>query len=99
VGEAGGQGVAARRSGTVEIGRDHLSRFLARDDRHDLETHARAAALEDPLLEQAQIVAFHELEAAIEIRLDPAADIFEAFGKDDARVAVAPIDGHGVAVF
>jgi hypothetical protein len=65
---------------------------------NDLETHARAAALEDPLLKQAQIVAFHELEAAIEVRLDPAAEIFQAFGKDDARVADTPVDGHGVAI-
>src|SRR5690349_3615273 len=83
----------------IEIGRDHLARVLARHHRHDLEGHAELAIVgEDPFLQQPQIVAFHELEATVEIRLDPAADVFEAVRKLDAGLAHAPVDRDRIAI-
>ena len=38
------------------------------------------APTEHPLLQQAGVVALHELEAAIEVRFDPAADVCETSG-------------------
>src|SRR6266700_594501 len=64
----------------VEIRRHHFARLLARHDWDDLKTHAEVAiVLEYPLLKQPEIVAFHQLKAAVEIGLDPAADIGQAF--------------------
>jgi hypothetical protein len=44
------------------------ARLVAGNDGHDLERHTAAAAIEDLVLEEAQIVAFHQLEAAVEGR-------------------------------
>jgi hypothetical protein len=53
---------------------------------------------EHPLLQQPQIVAFHQLEAAVEVRLDPAPDIFQSFRKFDAGIAHAPVDRDRILV-
>ena len=64
----------------VQIGRHDLARLLARDDRHDLEGRAEPLAVQDPLLQEPGVVAFHELKAAVKIGLDPAPDVFEPSG-------------------
>src|SRR5690349_13437055 len=70
----------------IEIWRDHLTRLLARHHRHDLERRAGAAAVQYPFLQQPRVVALHQLKAAVEVRLDPAAVIDEAVGERDAAV-------------
>jgi hypothetical protein len=68
----------------VEIRRDHFAGVLARPHRDDLEGYAETPAIQDPLLQQPRVVAFHQLEAAVEVRLDPAPDISESLRKFDA---------------
>jgi hypothetical protein len=52
----------------------------------------------DPLLQQARVVALHELEAALEARLDPAVDVAEPLWGAAAPIAQAAIHRLGVAV-
>ena len=65
----------------IQKRRHDFAGLLARHDRHDLEGHAEPLAVQHPFLQQPRIVAFHQLEAAVEIRLDPAPDIFQPLGK------------------
>ena len=59
---------AGRRSGLrllpSEMRLDDRARLGACDDRYDLERHSTAAPLKNPGLDEAQIVAAHELETA-----------------------------------
>src|SRR5882724_2367873 len=71
--------------------------LLGGDDGDHLEID-EIAPVRDPLLKQACVVAFHDLEAAIEIHLDPARDVFETVGRHPALIAEAPVDRFGVAV-
>src|ERR1041384_7506327 len=57
---------------------------------HDLALH-QVAPVEKPVLQQARVIAFHKLEAAVEIRLDPAADVFQAVRHHAALLAEAAI--------
>ena len=66
------------------------------DDGDDLEV-GEVGPVDDPVLQQAGVVALHQLEAAVEIGLDPAADIGEPVGRHAALVAEAGVDGLGVA--
>ena len=84
--------------GASEIGLDDRPRLAARDHGDDLERHAAAAPLENPGLDEPQIVAAHELEAAGKVGLDPAVDIFEALRQRPAGVAQAPVDRDHVVV-
>src|SRR5215470_10103168 len=61
----------------VQIGGDDFTRLFAADDWHDLKRRARPAPSKDPLLNQAEVVAFHELKTSSKIRFDPAVDVFE----------------------
>src|SRR5688572_18549730 len=58
---------------------DQLRRLLGGYHRHDLEV-AQVAPHQHPFLDRAGVVAFHQLEAAAEIGLDPGADIFQPRG-------------------
>src|ERR1041385_6485021 len=66
----------------------------ARHDRYDFETHALAAPMQDPFLQQAGILAAHELKAASETGLDPAIDIFQACRNPAALLFQMLINRH-----
>src|SRR4051812_35216572 len=66
-------------------------------DRYDFEI-GEIAPGQDPFLQQARIVALHELEATVEVRLDPAPDIDEPFGRHAASVAKARVDGLRIPI-
>src|ERR1700694_4704546 len=83
----------------IQKGRDDFSCFLARHDGADLECHAEALTVQDPLLKQPQIVAFHQLKAAVEVGLDPAPDIAQPFRKFYPGLAHALVDRNRVPVF
>src|ERR1041384_3777974 len=71
--------------------------LIGRHHRHDLAFH-QVAPVQEPVLQQARVIAFHELEAAVEIRLDPAADVFEAIRHHAALIAKSAIDRLRVPV-
>jgi hypothetical protein len=71
----------------IQERRDDFAGFLARHHWHDVKGHAEPPAVQDPLLQQPGIVAFHQLKTAVELGLDPAANIFQAFGKFDSGIA------------
>jgi hypothetical protein len=52
----------------VQKRRDDFAGFLARHDGYDLESHAEPLAVQHPFLEQPRVVAFHQLETAVEVR-------------------------------
>lgn len=60
---------------TIQIGRDDLSGLLAADDGDDFKRRPKATPLQDPLLEEAQIVTCHQLKTATKVRLDPTVDV------------------------
>src|SRR5262245_51310236 len=74
-------------------GVEQLADLLGRADRHDLE-FGQVTPLEDPPHEQAHVIALHELEAAVEVHLDPAIDVLQAVGQRPPRLADPPADGH-----
>src|SRR5579871_1695915 len=82
----------------VEERRYDFLRVLARQHGHDLQADTTVPPIQCPLLDQAQVVALHKLKAAVEIRLDPAADIFQPVRRHTAALAEALIDGDGVLV-
>src|SRR5215203_5985146 len=45
----------------IQKRRDHFARLLARHHGDDLEGHAEPLAIQDPLLNQPDVVAFHQL--------------------------------------
>jgi len=59
---------------------------LARADRHNLEGDAGIAPIQHPVLDQCDVVAFHDLKAAAKFRRNPAAVIGQSFGQDAASV-------------
>src|SRR5262245_45381652 len=71
-----------RLDGRPCIGRGH--------DRHDLELD-EIAPEGHPLLEQARILALHELKAAVEVGFDPAAHVAEPFRSAATALAKAPV--------
>src|SRR5260370_33326781 len=77
---------------------DDFPGFLVRHHRDDLEGHAETLAVQDPILQQPRVVAFHQLKAAVEIGFDPTPDITQSFGKFDALVAHALVDRDRVTV-
>src|SRR5580704_3159423 len=85
------------RCSPVQLAGERLRGLGSRHHRHDLELHeVRPAG--DPALEQAHVVALHQLEAAAEIGGDPTADEVEPLGHHAAALAQAAIDRLGVLV-
>src|SRR4030081_3021191 len=82
----------------IQERRDDFPRFLARHHRHDLEGHAEPLAVQDPFLQQPRVVAFHQLEATVEIGFDPAPQIFRPLGELDPGIAHALVDRDRIAV-
>src|SRR5579871_2287597 len=76
----------------------HRARLGACDDRHDLERHAQAAPLQNPGLDQPEIVAAHELETAREIGLDPAVEMLEALRQRPTALIETTVDRDHVVV-
>src|SRR5688572_20961936 len=66
------------RAAHAEVWSDDLASLRTRHDGNDFERHASSAPLEYPLLQQSQIVAFHELKAPAEVGFDPAVDVLES---------------------
>src|SRR4051812_44148634 len=54
--------------------------------------------MEHPLLKQAQIIALHQLKAAIEVRLDPAADIAQPIRQGSPTLLNSAIDRDRIAI-
>jgi hypothetical protein len=77
----------------VKVGRHDVHCFLAGHHWNDFECDTRTAPFERLLLKQAQIVASHQLEAAREVRFDPAVNVLEAFGKHASLGADALMTG------
>src|ERR671910_922920 len=74
-----------------------LKRLLSigrRRHRHDLELD-EIAPERDPTLQEARVVTFHQLEAALEIGLDPAIDVAQPVGRAAPFLAQAAIDRLG----
>src|SRR5262245_7719156 len=65
------------RSLLIQERRDDFASFLAADDWHDLEGGSCPSPLEHPLLQQPQVLALHQLEAATEIGFHPAVDVLQ----------------------
>lgn len=94
--QAGARNRAVPRA-RLEEGFDRLGGRGRRRDRHDLELD-QIAPEGNPALQQPHVVAFHDLEATVEIGFDPAIDVDEAFRRAAALVAEAPVDRPGVAI-
>src|SRR5208282_82362 len=84
--------------GRFEIRLDHGPRLPARGHGDDLERYACAAPLENPGLNELEIVATHQLEAAGKVGLDPAVEILEPLRQQPAPLAQALVDGDHVVV-
>ena len=69
--------------------------FLARNDGDDLEC-SQPAPVKGPLLDKAGVITLHQLEATIEIGLDPAADIGRTIGQPATIVAKMSVGRDGV---
>src|SRR5204863_8957675 len=82
---------------TSEQRLDDLAGLGRWNDGHDLELDEVAPA-QDPLLEQARVVALHQLEAAVEARLDPAADVREPVRRAASVLPEPPVHRLGVTV-
>src|SRR5215831_11549664 len=80
-------GSRTRRS---ELPRERLGHRPARHDGNDLELDD-VGPLDDPSLEQRDVVAFHELKATVETGLDPAADELKPVRGSPALVAELPV--------
>src|SRR5262249_25607184 len=89
---------APRGSCLVEMRGYHLSGVFARNDRHDFERGAATAPSHRPLLEEAQVVALHELKAAAEVGLDPAVDVLQSGGEHPPAIAQLAVDRDHVVV-
>src|SRR4029078_5456230 len=76
---------------------DGRAGFGGGEDGYDLALH-QVAPLQHPLLEKPQVVAFHHLEATVEVGLNPAPNIGEAVRHLAALLAQAAVDRLGVAI-
>jgi len=85
-------------AGSTEKRRDDGACLGARHHRHDLEADAQPVPAQHPLLQQPQVVALHELEAAREVRLDPAVDVTQPFRQRTPAVAHLAVDRQHVVV-
>ncbi len=74
-------------------------RLTAFHDRHDLEGGACSPPMQDPLLDEAKLVALHELKAAGEVRLDPAGDVLQPLGQTSSSIPNALVDRQHVVAF
>src|SRR5258708_38401339 len=82
----------------LEVRSNDLPRFLARDDGNDFKCCAVASPLQDPFLEEAHVVAAHELEATAKVGLHPTIDIFQAVRQRTPGVPQALIDRDHIVV-
>ena len=89
---------SSRRLSWFEIRFDDRPRLCTRDDGHDFERHPAVAPLKNPALDEPQIVAAHQLEAAGKVGLDPAVDIVEPLRQRSARLTEALIDRDHIVV-
>src|SRR5215475_785292 len=76
---------------------DCLDRLLRGDDGGNFKFY-KVLPLDDPLLEQPWVVAFHELKAAVEVRLDPAPHVLQAGGGHAPLLLEAAIHCPGIPV-
>src|SRR5260221_765583 len=72
--------------------------FGGRHDRDDFELD-EVAPVADPLIEQAAIVAFHDLVAGGQLGGDPAVDVPQSLGRQPAALVETTVDGERVTVF
>src|SRR5438128_12525256 len=93
--------IAAQSSASrlVEKGSDDFACLLARHHRDHLERSSAPAPVEDPFLQQAQIIALHELKATVEIGLDPAVNVFQPVGQSMAAISQLTVSGQSVLLF
>src|SRR5688572_173610 len=100
--EAGGKSSPVPQSNSAasacQIWLRELTSLCRREHRHDLEGYAGAPPMQNPGLQQAQIVAAHELKAACKARLDPAVDIVQAIGQPPPTVAHPLVDRDHIIV-
>src|SRR5215510_1412388 len=81
----------------LEPARQRRGRVLAGNDRNDLEVD-EVGPLSDPLLEQLDLAAFHQLKTAAEVGCDPAVEKFHAVGQEPALLPEPAVDRLGVLV-
>src|SRR5262245_240772 len=77
--------------------REHLSDHLRRRHRHEFKVD-QVPPLQDPALEHDRVVALHELEAAVEVGLDPAIDVTQTVRHHSPLLAEAGVNGGGVTI-
>ena len=53
---------------------------------------------DDPLLKHPRVITFHELEATIEVYLDPAGDVLQAVRHHPPMVSEAAVHGLSISV-
>ena len=87
------------RLGFVEERSDNFSRLFACQNGNDFKGCSRSAPLQDPFLEQSKIIAFHQLKAAAEVRLNPAINILQSARNHSAFITDALVDRQHVIVF
>ncbi len=74
-----------------------LSGLFAWDNWHDLK-RTESVPVQDPFLNQPQIIAFHKLKATVEVWLNPTIDIFEAIRKATPFVPEVRINRNGILI-
>lgn len=55
--------------------------------------------MQNPLLQEAGVIAFHHLEAAVVAGINPAVDVCQAFGHHSPFFHETSVDGSGVLIF
>ncbi len=84
----------------IEASLNRCFQLMETDDiglRHDLELH-EVGPKRDPLLQEPDVVGLHQLEAAVEARLDPRSDVLDAVRCASALVAEPPVRRQRVPV-
>lgn len=95
---ADGLGATSRRLIT-QVWSNDFARLATLDDGHQFEAYSCAAPMQNPPLEQREVVAFHELEASRKVRFNPTINVLQTFREAAARLLDTLKDGeHVVAV-
>jgi hypothetical protein len=81
----------------LEEGVDCFRHFFGWHDWDDLKID-KVLPPDHPLLEESRVVAFHELEAAIKIRLYPAVDVLQTVWEHATLFRKATVHGASVSV-
>ena len=87
---------SARYGDSLQLGRHDLGGFLRRPHRNEFKFD-QVPPVVRPFFQCGSIIAFHELEAAVEIRLDSAPDVPQALGRHSCHRGSA--GRPGIAVF